>query len=206
MTRSLRTALPFILLLILWSQRAGASEEAGSTIVHSYASTLFWMAILLLFAKLASLVEKIGQPSVLGELVIGVVLGNLALLGFTAFEAAEADPLIRFLSELGVIILLFQIGLESNIQKMAKVGIPAFIVAVIGVVVPFLLGTCIVGPFLMPGLEANAYLFLGAALTATSVGITARVFKDLGKLQTPEAQIVLGAAVIDDVIGLIILA
>ena len=206
MTRSLRTALPFILLLILWSQSAGASEEAGSTIVHSYASTLFWMAILLLFAKLASLVEKIGQPSVLGELVIGVVLGNLALLGFTAFEAAEADPLLKFLAELGVIILLFQIGLESNIQKMTKVGIPAFLVAMVGVVVPFVLGTYIVGPFLMPGLSSNAYLFLGAALTATSVGITARVFKDLGKLQTPEAQIVLGAAVIDDVIGLIILA
>ncbi|TSC58882.1 MAG: sodium/hydrogen exchanger [Candidatus Peregrinibacteria bacterium Greene0416_19] len=164
------------------------------------------MAVLLIAAKVASLVERIGQPSVLGELVMGVVLGNLGLIGFGAFEAAEADPLIRFLAELGVIILLFQIGLESNIQKMAKVGVPAFIVAVIGVVVPFVLGTYVVGPWLMPGLDPNAYLFLGAALTATSVGITARVFKDIGKLQTPEAQIVLGAAVIDDVIGLIILA
>ncbi|MDO8649402.1 MAG: cation:proton antiporter [Candidatus Peregrinibacteria bacterium] len=190
---------------LTWSTNAVASEGAAAT-SHSYALTLFWIAILLLFGKCASLVERFGQPSVLGELVIGVILGNLTLLGITAFEVAEADPLLRFLAELGVIILLFQIGLESNLKKMAKVGVRAFLVAMVGVVVPFALGTYIVGPLLLPGLSANAYLFLGAALTATSVGITARVFKDLGKLQTPEAQIVLGAAVIDDVIGLIILA
>lgn len=207
MKRPLRSALPFLLFLILcWNQQVFASEAGADSVVHTYAATLFWMAILLLFAKVASLVEKIGQPSVLGELVIGVILGNLALFGFTAFEAAEADPLLKFLAELGVIILLFQIGLESNIQKMSKVGISAFLVATVGVVVPFVLGTYIAGPYLMPGLPSSGYLFLGAALTATSVGITARVFKDLGKLQTPEAQIVLGAAVIDDVIGLIILA
>jgi len=184
----------------------GSAEGAAEPGVHTYAATLAWIAVLLLFAKLASLVERIGQPAVLGELVIGVVLGNFALLGFPLFESAEGDPLLRFLAELGVIILLFQIGLESNIQKMARVGIPAFLVAIVGVVLPFALGTVIVGPLLLPGLDTNAYLFLGAALTATSVGITARVFKDLGKLQTPEAQIVLGAAVIDDVIGLVILA
>jgi Kef-type K+ transport system membrane component KefB len=208
MRRSLHRYIPFLAALVfaVGGTAFGATEGAAESGVHSYAATLFWLAILLIFAKVASLVEKIGQPSVLGELVIGVVLGNLTLLGITAFEAAEADPLLRFLAELGVIILLFQIGLESNIQKMAKVGISAFLVAVVGVVAPFVLGTYVVGPYLMPGLTSNAYLFLGAALTATSVGITARVFKDLGKLQTPEAQIVLGAAVIDDVIGLIILA
>jgi Kef-type K+ transport system membrane component KefB len=89
---------------------------------------------------------------------------------------------------------------------MKRVGIRATIVAVVGVVVPFILGTAIVGPLLMPGLSQNAYLFLGAALTATSVGITARVFRDLGTVDTDEAKIVLGAAVIDDVIGLVILA
>src|SRR3989344_3589761 len=145
MTRSSRTLLPFALLVLLVSHHAGAVEEAGAGAVHSYAATLFWMAILLLFAKLASLVEKIGQPSVLGELVIGVILGNLALFGFTAFEAAEVDPLLKFLAELGVIILLFQIGLESNIHRMARVGVPAFLVAMVGVVVPFVLGTYIVG-------------------------------------------------------------
>ena len=209
MSTTFRKNIPFFILIgvLLWNGVAAVTKGGVTeTAQHSYASTLFWTAILLIAAKIASLVERMGQPAVLGELVIGVILGNLALTGFTAFEAAEADPLIRFLAELGVIILLFQIGLESNIQKMAKVGITALIVAIIGVIVPFTLGTYLVGPWLMPGLDSNAYLFLGAALTATSVGITARVFKDLGKLQTPEAQIVLGAAVIDDVIGLIILA
>ncbi|MDP2741803.1 MAG: cation:proton antiporter, partial [bacterium] len=118
----------------------------------------------------------------------------------------KQDPMIAFLAELGVVILLFQIGLESNIQKMKAVGFRAFLVACVGVIVPFVLGTYIVGPWLMQGLAFNAYLFIGATLTATSVGITARVFQDLNKLQTKEAQIVLGAAVIDDVLGLIILA
>jgi Kef-type K+ transport system membrane component KefB len=183
-----------------------ASEGTSGGGSHSYAATFLWIALLLLAGKIASLVERIGQPAVLGELVIGVLIGNLALVGFGVIETVKSDPLIAFLAELGVVILLFQIGLESNIQKMAKVGLPAFLVAVVGVVVPFILGTYIVGPWLLPGLSGSGYLFLGAALTATSVGITARVFKDLDKLQTPEAQIVLGAAVIDDVIGLIILA
>ncbi|MDD4318901.1 MAG: cation:proton antiporter [Candidatus Peribacteraceae bacterium] len=182
---------------------AFASETGG---VHSYASTFLWIAVLLLFARIASLVERVGQPSVLGELVVGVVLGNLALLGFRLFEPVKTDQFITFLAELGVVILLFQIGLESNIEKMRKVGVRALFVAVIGVVLPFLLGTYVAGPWLLPGQSFNTYLFLGAALTATSVGITARVFRDLGKLQTPEAQIVLGAAVLDDVMGLIILA
>lgn len=208
MSRSLQKYVPLVLLFaIIVAPRAfGAGEESAQTGVHSYAFTFAWFAILLIFAKIGGLVEGFGQPSVLGEIVIGVLLGNLGLLGFTAFSAASADPLLKFLAELGVIILLFQIGLESNIQKMAKVGVRALMVATVGVIAPFVLGTYIVGPLLMPGLSSNAYLFLGAALTATSVGITARVFKDLNKLQTPEAQIVLGAAVIDDVIGLIILA
>ncbi|MFA6410980.1 MAG: cation:proton antiporter, partial [Candidatus Buchananbacteria bacterium] len=105
-----------------------------------------------------------------------------------------------------VVILLFQVGLESNVAEMCKVGVRAFLVATIGVVVPFVIGTWIVGPWLLPGLPLTTYLFLGAALTATSVGITARVFQDLGKANTPEAKIVLGAAVIDDVMGLVVLA
>jgi Kef-type K+ transport system membrane component KefB len=173
---------------------------------HNFALTFLWIAIILIVAKVSSLVEKVGQPSVLGELVIGVLLGNLGLLGIHTFEPILHDTIITFLAELGVVILLFQIGLESNIQEMKKVGVNAFLVAIIGVVAPFILGTYLVGPWLMPGLDMNSYLFLGAALTATSVGITARVFKDLGKLQMREAQIVLGAAVIDDVLGLIILA
>jgi len=181
---------------------SGASESAD----HGALSTLLFIAIILLAAKLSSLVEKIGQPAVLGELVIGILLGNIALVGINLFEPIKSDIFIPFLAELGVIILLFQVGLESNIKQMQKVGLQAFLVAAVGVVVPFTLGAWVVGPWVLPGLSSNAYLFLGAALTATSVGITARVFKDLGKINIPEAQIVLGAAVIDDVVGLIIFA
>lgn len=200
-----RIFLVSCLVVFLFSGQvfAGESTEASS---HGHVQTLLWIGILLIAAKLSSLIEKFGQPSVLGELLIGVVLGNLALVGISAFDGIKADPFIPFLAELGVILLLFQVGLESNISQMRKVGGRALMVATIGVVVPFVLGTYMVGPWLFPGQDSNAYLFLGAALTATSVGITARVFKDLGKLKVPEAQIVLGAAVIDDVMGLIILA
>jgi len=187
-----------------------ASSEAGENAVAGHgeaaALTFLWIAVLLLIAKISGLVEKIGQASVLGELVMGVILGNLALIGINVFEPVKKDVIIQFLAELGVVVLLFQIGLESNIKQMRAVGLRAFLVAIVGVVTPFVLGTYIVGPWLMPGLTSSAYLFLGAALTATSVGITARVFKDLGKLQIKEAQTILGAAVIDDVLGLIILA
>lgn len=193
---------PIIALATVYIAQANTGEAGG----HSAAFTFLWIAVILIAAKISSLVERFGQPSVLGELVIGVIIGNLTLLGINWFEPIKLDPIIAFLSELGVVILLFQIGLESNIAKMKQVGMRAFLVATIGVIAPFVLGTFIVGPWLMPGLTFNAYLFIGATLTATSVGITARVFKDLKKLQIPEAQIVLGAAVIDDVMGLIILA
>lgn len=182
---------------------AGNGNDSGA---HGAATTLLWIVVILVAAKLATLVEKFGQPAVLGELVAGVILGNLALVGIGFFEGIKTDSFIPFLAEFGVVILLFQVGLESNIAQMKKVGAKASAVAVVGVVLPFVMGTWIVGPWLMPGLSMNAYLFLGASLTATSVGITARVFRDLGKIKTAEAQIVLGAAVIDDVLGLIILA
>lgn len=169
-------------------------------------ATLLAIAVVLLAAKISGLVERFGQPAVLGEMLIGVILGNLSLVGINLFEPIKHDPMIGFLAQLGVIILLFQVGLESNVREMGRVGVSALLVACVGVVLPMLLGAYLVGPLLLPGLGTNGYLFLGATLAATSVGITARVFRDLGVLQSREAQIVLGAAVIDDVLGLIILA
>ncbi|WP_129628959.1 cation:proton antiporter [Candidatus Oscillochloris fontis] len=168
--------------------------------------TLLLIAVVLVVAKLSAFLERFGQPPVLGELLAGVLLGNLYLVGITFFEPIKENAIIQFMAELGVVILLFQVGLETNIRDMARVGIRAFLVATVGVIAPFVLGTYLVGPWLMPGLESHTYLFLGATLTATSVGITARVFRDLGFLQSQEARIVLGAAVIDDVMGLVILA
>jgi Kef-type K+ transport system membrane component KefB len=196
-------AMVGIFIVTAFPVQASTANDAGHP---SIATILIWIALILVAGKLASFVERWRQPAVLGELVVGVILGNLNLLGIHILEPITDSSIIQFLAELGVIILLFQIGLESNIQKMRTVGFRALAVACIGVVVPFVLGTYVIGPLLLPGLSANAYLFLGATLTATSVGITARVFKDLRQLHTAEAQIVLGAAVIDDVLGLIILA
>ncbi|MCB9150956.1 MAG: cation:proton antiporter [Caldilineaceae bacterium] len=167
---------------------------------------LLWIALILFFARISLLIERWGQPPVLGELVVGVILGNLGLVGIHLFQPISQSEIMRFLAELGVVILLFQVGLESNFAEMRRVGGRALLVAMVGVITPFVLGTYVVGPLLLPGLSFNTYLFLGATLTATSVGITARVFQDLNMLRSPEAQIVLGAAVIDDVMGLIILA
>ena len=182
---------------------AGDALAAGPA---AASQTFLWLAIILFLARLSSFVEKIGIPAVLGELVTGVVLGNLSLLGLGFFERASGDATLAVFAELGVVILLFQIGLETTVAQLARVGVRAGAVAVIGVAAPFLLGTFVVGPWLMPGLDFGANLFLGATLCATSVGITARVFRDAKRLDSPEARIVLGAAVIDDVLGLVILA
>jgi Kef-type K+ transport system membrane component KefB len=194
-----------IFLVFFFPLADGVAGESGRNALNTGMDFL-WIAIIILAAKLSNLVERFEQPAVLGELLVGIILGNMALAGFNFFEPIRQDIVIRFLAEIGIVILLFQVGLESNIRQMLEVGPQAFLVAIVGVVAPFLLGTAVVGPLLLPELSFNAHLFVGAILTATSVGITARVFHDLGQLKTPEAQIVLGAAVIDDVIGLAILA
>ena len=196
---SLRAALLALLVTGLLAPPAWATTSP-------YGTTYLWIALILVAAKLAGAVERIGMPAVLGELLVGVALGNLVLIGFEQVEALRRDQFVAFLAQLGVVILLFQVGLETRLAELARVGGRATAVAIVGVVVPFALGTYLVGPWLLPGLSFNAYLFLGATLTATSVGITGRVFKDMGVLNSSAARVVLGAAVIDDVIGIVILA
>lgn len=184
-----------------------ATEEVSHAEEENHlAYLLLVIAVILVAAKVFHLIEKIKQPLVIGELVAGIVLGNLVLVGVDIFHNFSQEPVIEFLAEFGVILLLFQIGLESNIAELRKAGLQSLIVACIGAFAPFILGTWVVGPLLLPGQQFITYLFLGASLAATSVGITARVFKDLGYLKTKAATIVIGAAVIDDVLGLIILA
>lgn len=181
-------------------------EEHGSGHADPVAPVLLGVVIILLTARIGGRIfEKFGQPSVLGELVFGVLVGNAHLVGIPFFSSIVGDAHIDILSRLGVIVLLFMVGLESNIREMAKVGVPAFLVATVGVIAPFVLGY-FVSRWFFPDVDPNVHIFIGAALTATSVGITARVFKDLGKLDLPEAKIILGAAVIDDVMGLIVLS
>ena len=119
----------------------GSNVWAASSDAAAAANTFLWLALLLLLAKISGLIEKIGQATVLGELLMGVLLGNLYLLGIDVVEPAKSNAIIIFLAELGVVILLFQIGLESDIGAMRKVGVPALLVAVIGVAAPFALGT-----------------------------------------------------------------
>jgi Kef-type K+ transport system membrane component KefB len=170
------------------------------------APVLLGIVVILLSARIGGRVfEKLGQPSVLGELIFGVLVGNMHLLGVHWFTSITGDPHIDILSRLGVVVLLFMVGLESNVKEMVKVGVPSLLVATVGVIAPFALGF-FVSQWFFPEAAFNVHLFIGATLTATSVGITARVFKDLGKLKLPEAKIILGAAVIDDVMGLIVLS
>lgn len=164
------------------------------------------VAAILVIAKVGGeLFERVGQPAVLGELIGGIVCGNLVLLGFHGAEALKTNEIIAALAEIGVIILLFEVGLESSLGEMLEVGWSSLVVAVLGVIVPFFLGWAVAAYFI-PQEATLGHVFIGATLCATSVGITARVLKDMGRLTTREARIILGAAVIDDVLGLLILA
>ncbi|MDR2427422.1 MAG: cation:proton antiporter [Endomicrobium sp.] len=166
--------------------------------MHDVFEFLIALASILFFAKIfGEIALKLGQSAIIGELLAGVLIGH-SILGFV-----HETPVLTSISELGAVILLFEVGLSTDIKEFLKAGGWATAVAFIGVVVPYFLGYFV---FLHFGLSSTQAIFAGAVLTATSVGITARVFMDLKKLETKEAKIVLGAAVIDDVIGLAILA
>jgi monovalent cation:proton antiporter-2 (CPA2) family protein len=157
------------------------------------------LAIVWLAARAAGeLAERVGQPAVLGELIAGLVIGPGAL-GLVA-----DSEVLHALAEIGVVLLLFEIGLESDLGELLRAGAQSTAVAVVGIVCPFVLGAGLSAWWWgVPWLVA---VFIGASLTATSVGITARVLSDLGRLADRSAQVILGAAIIDDVLGLVILA
>lgn len=202
-------------------------EEQSEGHTDPVAPVLLVLTIMLGGAKLGGeLFERIKQPAVLGELVFGLVIGNIVLLNsdWTLFEPLRVDEIsvhwavvVDSLARIGVILLLFEVGLESTFGEMRTVGTSSFLVATVGVIVPFFLGFGVSWMFIEdvpaaifrinPNFDlTNIHMFIGATLCATSVGITARVFKDLNKMQMRETKIILGAAVIDDVMGLLILA
>ena len=161
------------------------------------------LLIIIIVARLAAeLAERIKIPAVLGEIIAGIIIGPSALGLIDPIKHLDVANMVLLLGEIGVILLLFQVGLEMDLGEMAKVGKPALLVALIGVLVPFAAGFGVACAF---GESGKISLFIGAALTATSVGITARVLGDLRTLALRESRIVLGAAVADDVLGLIIL-
>jgi Kef-type K+ transport system membrane component KefB len=200
-------------VLVLFCTGAGGAIDA---------SVFGLIAIVLIAAKLTGDVfVRIGQPAVMGELTAGVVLGSLLPQVFGEIFAGvvigdlgairpagsllATEPNLALLAEVGVIILLFQVGLESNLTELARTGATSMAVAIIGVVTPVGLGYG-VHAVMVPEASWHTHLFIGAILAATSVGITARVLQELGQIASPTGRVILGAAVIDDVLGLILLA
>lgn len=183
------------------------ADSVEGTAHHSPVAPVLIALVLILFGSrvVGHLFNCFGQPAVLGELLLGVALGALSLLSFSHLDFIRTDRAIEVLAEIGVVLLLFQVGLESDLAQMRKVGFTSFLVAVVGVLAPFFLGWG-VSQFFFPQRPVYVHIFIGATLCATSVGITARVLQELNKVNTPEARIILGAAVIDDVLGLVILA
>jgi Kef-type K+ transport system membrane component KefB len=164
------------------------------------------IAILLPASKLAaSLCTRFGIPAILGELLVGVVAGPGAfdLLHLSLFHGGQATNAFLMMAQVGGLVLMFIAGLETDIERMREASVTAFLVALSGVIWPFFLGA---GAAHALGLPWNSALFLGGALTATSVSISARTLMDAGKMSSPEASVILGAAVIDDVMGLFVLA
>ncbi len=185
-------------------------ESSHYSIEHFFIA----LALILIFSKVfGELAERIKQPSVLGELVAGVILGGSVLAVVPSVAGMAGYDTFHLLAEVGVAILLFEIGLETDLKDLIRVGLTSTIVAIVGVVVPFALGFASIIAFEKYGLLGNVdpnftiliAITVGATLTATSVGITARVLSDMNRLQSGEAKIILGAAVIDDILGLIIL-
>jgi Kef-type K+ transport system membrane component KefB len=167
---------------------------------------LFVLVLLALVAGILCSLVRI--PALVGEIVVGIAVANISIDGqslFSLLQLSNPDNFAVFqvFAELGVIFLLFTVGLETPFHELRKVGRTATLVAVLGVILPFATGLVLM---LVLNFSAIESLFIAAALVATSVGITARVIKDMGKMETTEARVILGAAVIDDVIGLIILA
>ncbi|PSB25642.1 cation:proton antiporter [Stenomitos frigidus] len=210
---------------------AAAVEPANGSLV--LAGVLLSLVVIFLASKIGGeLCARVDLPPVLGELVGGVVVGVSALrllvfpeggedgshslimhlMQLTANLSPEAltsvfqaqSEVISVLSELGVIILLFEIGLQSDLKELLRVGPQATVVAVVGVAAPFAMGT--VGLSVFFGVPTVPAIFAGAALTATSIGITAKVLAEMQRLSTREGQIIIGAAVMDDVLGIIVLA
>lgn len=164
--------------------------------IHTF--FLILMGMLLAARVLGEVAARLQMPPVIGELLAGILLGP-SLLGWI-----EPTEVIKLLAEIGIILLLFEVGLETDVRQLVATGVKSLIVAVAGFVLPFVFGFG-VSRWLL-GLELLPSLFVGGTLTATSIGITVRVLADLRRHKSPEGQIVLGAAVLDDILGVVLLA
>jgi Kef-type K+ transport system membrane component KefB len=174
---------------------------------ESQVDELGWLALGLAIVVSAALIGghvagHFGQAAVLGELLAGIILGSLS--GAARLHFIANDPYLDIVARIGMLLLMFEVGLDLSVRDLFAVGPSSLLVAVIGTVASFGVGTAAAAR-LMPTAPQATHVFMGAALTATSVGITARVLKDMGASRSTEARIVLGAAVVDDVLGLVVL-
>jgi Kef-type K+ transport system membrane component KefB len=171
--------------------------------LENITKTLFDLLMIFAGAKIMGEVfARIKQPAVIGEILAGIILGPF-VFGLITPADAEAYKIYQVLAEIGVIILLFTIGLQIRVDEIMKVGGTSLVVATLGVILPFFFGYLYTLTTEHSTVEA---MFIGAAMVATSVGITARVLSDLGILESRVAKVILGAAVIDDILGLLVLA
>ena len=190
----------------LWASQESAGDGTA-LMVRLFAI----LGVMLVAGKLSGeLFERLGQPAVLGELLAGIVLGGSVLGVIPTGPGQPLSEVISIFAEIGVVVLLFEIGLETDLKQMFRVGAGAFSVATVGVVLPLAAGILFwLAPFIPATLNyaspTTTAIFLGATLTATSVGITARVLQDLRLMHSIEARIVIGAAVIDDIMGIVLL-
>ncbi len=162
--------------------------------------SIFWyLGLIVLLARIiGDTISKFGYPSVIGEILVGIILGQ-SVLGLI-----KPNEVIKIVAEIGVVLLLFQVGMEANIRQLRMVGINALIVAFVGGLMPIILSFLVC--FFLLKMDFIVSLFIGGTMAATSIGITVRVLKDLDKMKENFAQIVLGAAVLDDILGVVILA
>ena len=170
---------------------------------------LLAMAVLFVLARLGSMLfNRFGFPGLIGEILVGIIIANIGLTELLNIVDSSGDnteiyTVIHAFAELGVIFLLFAVGLETKVKDLLGAGKPALLAAVLGVILPFIAGLALI---MMSNGDMHAAMFMGAAMVATSVGITARIIKDMKLMDTREARIIIGAAVIDDVLGMMVLA
>lgn len=178
-------------------------EQQGTELIH----VLISLAVLLFAAKLfAELFNKVRLPGVLGELLAGIIIGPFALGSIPIFDGKPLvilNETVRQIGELAGVVILFIAGLEITPREFLRGGAASFTIGALGVIVPFFLGYYV---FTIFGLEGLQSILIATALTATSVAITVRVLTELGKMQTKEAKIILGAAIVDDILAIAVLS
>ncbi|MEN9946564.1 MAG: hypothetical protein RLZZ293_950 [Pseudomonadota bacterium] len=195
--------LPLYLFLASISFPVMALAETNSS--HNYNFLLLGLAGLIASSMISKFLQYWQLPTVLGELLIGSLISVLAHYHYQFALDLMHSPIVEFLAILGSILLLFEVGLESQLNDLMAVGWHGSLVALLGMIIPFILGAWIVGDYVFASNNLSLNLFLGATLAATSTGISVRVFKELGIIKNPACQIVLAASIIDDILGLIIL-